>query len=346
MKNSKIIRIIIAAVAALVSFICTRQLCFAVVGSRITGGTCAVSIPFFLIFSFLAAVSLFWMLYPRSVYDEYEDDIPDAEETADVTVESPASNGDSVSIDESVYPELFKREKANEENAVSYPDIKEIIRGQQVSSEVTPEQDKTSAAWEEWKNSAARESDRNVIPDIYKDIPAELPEDYVPNYEEPEAAVSSDEEEYEGKSGIGKLILRIAVTALCTFFSIFIPLSSMTAYSVDRITVYKPFAKTEYMLADAEKYTVGVKLSGEVSIKVAFSDGEEFELMFDSVTETESFKMNFTSNYAYATFCDRYLEMEKIEKKFNNLASLAEPDDSAEWAYVDEITDGYLSSLN
>ena len=290
------------------------------------------------ILSFVAGIYVSMILYPPKEDEESEaDESERSEEIAD-TVTNVWDKGE---IDESVYPELFKREaaKENTEESLSFPDIKKIISEQKAEADIVQETVNTKTAWDEFVGM--RET-AEIKADLYADIPAELPEDYVPNYEAQTEEVEAEEEEYVPERSIKGIIVKAVVAVILCALAVLLPSRLMTVYTEDSIIKYGITGKTEYKLTDAHHCTVGVKISGDVSLKVSI-DGKEFELVTEGDFTTDKFAEQFNCRHSYAAHCDRILKNAGVDKNISNLNSLNRvPEECIR--YANEITEGYLEN--
>ncbi len=308
------------------------------IGHKLGDGLYTVKTVPAYVLSLLAGLSMGVLLYPASEENEYGDEPaavePEAEEASDII------SADVPQIDKSIYPELFSREVRDEgENgAVSYPDIKKFIGEQKAEADIVQDTVSTQAAWDEFVGM--RET-AEIRPDLYKDIPADLPEGYVPNYETEEVSGETEPEEEEITEEKGKgLIAKIAITVVLAVLAVLLPANMMTVYTGESVIKYGVFGKTEYKYSEADYYNVGVKLSGDVSVKVYFG-GEEFELVFDGVMQSDGFANSFSSPHSYAAYCDRLMKRSGVDKNITNLTSLTGVPEG-QVSYVNEITEGYL----
>ncbi len=336
MEKKKIIRLVCAVGSAVSAFILTRFLGHLVIGSTLGNTAYAVSAPLMLPLEILAALSAAWLFVPRSEKTEdYEED-----EYIEELEEIYASRDEVIpELDESAYPELFKKQTEAEETADAFirPDIKKLLHEQSGKIQNTP----------------APEEKEDILGDIpqkeqkdyslYEDIPAELPEDYVPyEYEEEEDSEEEyDEEEYELPK-IPAIAVKATVMLVASLLAVILPVNTATVYYRDKVAVRRPFSVKEYYITDAEYYTVGVKLTGDVSMKLSFSDDSKHEFIVpSSVIKSESFKESFSSGYGYAAFCSRLLNRSYIEKRFDDLTSLSPPASlsQSDMAYIEEITE-------
>ncbi len=335
-QNKRLIRIIFAFAAAVGVMLVTFFAAMFLIEHKLGGGVYTVKVFPAYVLSLVAGLSMGILLYPTSEEDEYDEEPPalEAEEESD----SPPA--EVPQIDESIYPELFSREVRadTDAEAVSYPDIKRFIGEQKAEADIEQVAVSTQAAWDEFVG--ARET-ADAKSDLYKDIPSELPEGYVPNYgaDDSEQELESEEEEVPEEKG-KSLFIKIAVTAVLAVLAVILPANMMTVYTGESVIKYGVLGKTEYKYAEADHYNVGVKLSGDVSIKVYFGS-DEFELVFDGVLQSDEFASSFISSHSYAAYCDRLMKRSGVDKNITNLTSLTGVPES-QYSYVNEITEGYL----
>ena len=307
-----------------------------IIGRTLGDAVCSVKNPASIVLSIIAAAYVGVLLYPGNTENDSSFDEP---EKAEAETETVSATWDKGNIDESVYPELFERETAEEktEPPLSYPDIKKIIGEQKAEADIVQETVDTKSAWDEFVGM--RETSE-IKTDLYADIPAELPEGYVPNYETTEDPV--EEEDDIPEKSTKKLIIKTAVAIILCILAVILPARLMTVYTEDSIIEYSLTGKTEYRLTDAHHYTVGVKISGDVSLKVNFGD-KEFELVVNGDFISDKFSVRFTSAHSYAAYCDRIMKNAGVDKNISNLNSLTNyPEDCTR--YVNEITEGYLNN--
>ena len=341
LKNKRVLRIILAYAAAVAIIIATIFASMALIVNKLGDELYTVRSSWVYVLSTLGAISVAVLLYPRPMEDE--DDYAEAEEKVE---DAPEAKGEAYvmpEIDESAYPELFGRHESVEEvkENISYPDIKKIISEQKAEADLSQEIVDTKTAWDEFVGTKSEESQTT---DIYADIPTELPEGYVPNYEAAEEEPADEEpEEEEVYSSTWKwLVAKIAAVVILCSLAVFMPQNMMTVYTEEGIVKYSLFGVTEYKYAEADHYTVGVKLSGDVSLKVYF-DGAEFELVFSGQLESAKFSDRFTSPHSYAAYCDRLMKHAGVDKNIGNLTSLTGVPEE-QYSYVNEITEGYLDA--
>ena len=338
MDKNKIIRIVCAVGSAISVFFITRFLGFLVIGNTLGNTSYALSAPLMLPLEILAALAAVWLYIPRTAHEEEYVEDEYIEELEEVYEAEPTSLPE---LDESAYPELFKS-KDTESESVSFnrPDISRLIREQ--GGEVK----KPDEPQEKEDILGKIEAEKSFDYSLYEDIPTELPEDYVPYEYEEEAEEAEDYEEYEIPK-IPPLAIKLPALFIASLLAIFLPINAATVYSPDTITVRRPFMAKEYAITDAEYYTVGVKLSGDVSMKLHFKDGHEQELVFPTaLIESKSFKSSFSSEYGYAAFCNRLLKRSEVEKRFEELTSLSPSSALSEkdLAYIEEITETNINN--
>ncbi len=341
MKNK--IRIICAVAASISIFLITCFLGLLLVRIALGNTTYAVKIPLLIPLCAIAAIltgNIF--SFDTEVNDEYEEDEPTEEHEDLISHE----NYTPPQLDESLYPELFSQ-GPKEESSISFkrPNIKQILREQFKEAEISSESSPIVKTNEDPVFSFSNPEKESA--DIYSDIPKELPGDYVAyDYEEEDDdEVFDDEESYTPR--IPRVILRITAALIAVIAAIFIPINCATVYSPDSITVRRLFAEKHYSLTDADYYTIGVDLTGDISMKLHFKNGKEFSLLVpETAIKSGSFKNNFSSKYAFAAFCNRLLERENVEKRFEDLVSLSPSDalSQKDFAYIEEITETNLTN--
>lgn len=337
-KNS--IRIACAIAISASVFIMTCFFGLLLVKTTLGGTSYAVTTPLLLPLALIPTfISARIFSVSAAEEPEYREDEAEEDET-----EEASNSFVQPQLDESAYPELFKsKQAADAPLEISRPDIKALLREQ--GGEFEAEANKEEK--EELDDFLYNIEEEEKKLSFYDDLPTELPEDYVP-YEydsEEEEDEAEDEEEYT-ITPLHKVVAKIILTVVSAALAIVLPINSATVYSTDSVTVRRPFSKTEYVFEDAAYYTVGVKLSGDISMKLHFKDGETKDILFpDTALKSESFKNNFSSKYAYAAFCDRLLQRAGVEKRIDDLvsinpsASLSQKD----MAYIEEITETDLT---
>ncbi len=343
MQNRKIIRILIAVIAAVSVFVAIRWATLVIIQNRLGNSVYAVDVAMFSILPIVASLAFFWLLLPRISVKHEENAFETEDSVEDEAVSQPVEIQD---IDESVYPELFNRKaETTESEIVSYPDIKRII-GEQKSDvfiEDTVSQNDYTKLWEEYVGEKSEES---PIKDLYRDIPAELPVGYEPpSLEEDETEIETDDstDEENEHHDFRMFFIKLAAALILAVLAVVIPVSNMTVYTPSGVKDYKLFGVMEYEYKHAIRYNVGVSLSGGLSVKVQYDDGGEYELIFDADLRSNSFDEKFTSEYGYATFCDRLFKQMGVQKNVENLSALSRIPDGA-LPYVEEITEGYSSN--
>ena len=345
MKDKNTIRIICAAAASVSVFLVTCFLGLLLVKTSLGNTAYAVKMPLLLPLCITAAIltgNIFtFENEPSDDYDENESEEVLTEQTKPESYIPPQ-------LDESIYPELFMQQK-KETETVSFerPDIKQIIKDQgsviekdlsSTMNEDEPEEDPLS-------EFTTNEDKENTL---YMDLPDELPEDYVAYEYEDEG--EDESVDFEGDSyslRIPKVIIRIAAALLGAVVAVLLPINCSTVYSPDSITVRRPFSERQYPLTNAEYYTIGVTLTGDVSMKLYFEDEREFEMIIPATTfKSQNFKNNYSSGYAYAAFCNRLLERSDIEKRFEDISSLAPSPalSPKDMAYIAEITESDINN--
>ena len=292
------------------------------------------------VLSIIAAIYTGVILYPAAAEEEYDFAEPEEEKTEEPAVSTVWEKGE---IDEAEYPELFSREeKTEDENAeTSFPDIKKIICEQKAESDVVQKAVDTKSAWDEF---VGIKEDSAVQTDFYADIPTELPEDYVPNYVTEEEPAEEEEEEAGDapESKIKNLLIKASVALVLCALAVLLPSRLMTVYTEDSIIKYGLTGETEYKYTDAHHYTVGVKMSGDISVKVSFGD-KTFELVTDGEIMSDGFDSKFSSPHSYAAHCDRIMKNAGVDKNISNLSSLNRvPEDQIR--YANEITENYIEN--
>ncbi len=336
MDRKNTIRVVCTLAIAICVLLTTCFLSLLFIRTTLGNTSYAVKIPLLIPLCLLALlISTRIFSVSDASQDEYEE--IDEGNTEDQNFEVTQSY-DSPEFDESAYPELFKNKLKADVEQITRPDIKALLHQQMGEVEI-----KTEAPTKEDIPEISLEIKKNdPVPSLYSDIPTELPEDYVPyEYNEEEDAPEDDEEYYE-ITPFHKVIAKVAATLVASILAIILPINFATVYSPDTITVRRPFIAKEYHITDANYYTVGVKLSGDISMKLHFDDGEEKELIFpNSVIQSQGFKNNFSSKYAYAAFCNRLLARSGVEKRFDDLVSLSPSDtlSQKDLAYIEEIAE-------
>ena len=341
MKINRKIKIAVCYGATIVVFLATLLGSMSLIGHILGDGMLySVKTPASWVLSIIAAFYTGVILYPAAAEEECDYAEPEEEKAEEPTVSAVWEKGE---IDETEYPELFGREvKVEAENTeTSFPDIKKIICEQKAESDIVQETVDTKSAWDEFigmkENSTAQT-------DLYADIPTELPEDYVPNYvTEDDTAEEVDEDtEYAPESKVRNLIIKAAVAVVLCALAVLLPTRLMTVYTEDSIIKYGLTGETEYKYADAHHYTVGVKISGDISVKVSFGN-RSFELVTDGEVMSDSFDSKFSSPHSYAAHCDRIMKKAGVDKNISNLSSLNRvPEDQIR--YANEITENYIEN--
>lgn len=338
MKINKKIRLVICYASAIIVLLGTFLASVAIIENLLGDGAYSVKNTASWILSAVAAIYVGTLLFPGKEEEEYTYDEGEKAETEAETVTATWEKGE---IDESAYPELFKREakESAESEVPSYPDIKKIIGEQKAEADIVQDTVDTKSAWDDF---VGMRDTAEIKADLYADIPTELPEGYVPNYvtEETEEDEAAEEEAPEGY--VKKLIFKAAAAVILCILAVILPSRLMTVYTEDSIVKYGLTGKTEYKYIDAHHYTVGVKISGDISLKVNFG-GKEFQLVTDGELISDKFSVRFTSPHSYAAHCDRIMKKAGVDKNISNLNSLNRvPEDQIR--YANEITEGYLEN--
>lgn len=343
MKNKNTIRTVCAICAAISIFLITCILGLLLVKITLGNTAYATKIPLLLPLCIIAALltgNIFsFENAPENDFEEEEiqDEASQQLQTEEYTLPQ---------MDESFYPELFTK-SSDEAQAVSFerPDIKQILREQFTNIEAPPAPEITDAEKEDdplisFSKKASEESP------LYMELPDELPEDYVAYEYEEDSEEDFEEEEYIAPR-IPRVIIRITAALIAAAAAILLPINCATVYSPDSITLRRPFSQKQYALTDADYYTIGVTLTGDVSMKIHFEDEREFEMIIPATTiKSANFKNNFSSSYAYAAFCNRLLTRANVEKRFEDLSSL-DPSPALydkDLAYIAEITETDLNN--
>ena len=338
MKINRKIRLVICYSTAILVLLGTFLASAVIIENILGDGAYSVKNAASTVLSLIAAAYVGTLLFPGKEEEEYT---YDEGEKAEAEAETVTATWEKGEIDESAYPELFKRDvKENDEGEASgYPDIKKIIGEQKAEADIVQETVDTKTAWDEF---VGMRDPAEIKSDLYADIPAELPEDYVPNYVTEEVADEEEAEEEAPEGSVKKLIIKAAVAVALCALAVILPARLMTVYTEDSIVKYGLTGKTEYKYADAHHCTVGVKISGDVSLKVNFGD-KDFELVVDGDIISDEFADKFESPHSYAARCDRIMKNAGVDKNISNLNSLNRvPED--QMRYVNEITDGYLEN--
>ncbi len=338
MKNKNTIRIVCAVGAAISIFLITCFLGLLLIRIALGNTAYAVKIPLLLPLCAIAAIltgNIFsFENEPETEYDE-EDVSEEISEQSTIESYTPPQ------LDESIYPELFSK-SFRETETVSFerPDIKQILREQGQDAEDTAPPETAETEKEEDPIFSFDKSNQEEKA-LYMDLPDELPEDYVAYEYEEDSEEDFEEEEYIAPR-IPRVIIRITAALIAIILAIFIPINCSTVYSNDSITIRRPFSEKHYPITDADYYTVGVTLTGDVSMKLHFEDDREFEMIVPATTiKSGNFKSNFSSGYAYAAFCNRLLIRSDVEKRFDDISSL-DPSPALsqkDLAYIAEITE-------
>ena len=332
MDTKKIIHIICAIGSALSVFFITRYLSLLVIVNALGNTAYAISAPLMLPLEILAALVTIWLFVPQSNTEEELDEAELEESFEESFSEEPTAVTD---FDESAYPELFNYKGAKKESlSFDRPDISSIIhqQGGEVEDVQLPEEKEDILG----KIAETKSADYS----LYEDLPSELPEDYVPYEYEEEPEDEDYEEEYE-LPVIPPLVTKAVALFTASLLAIFLPFNAATVYTLDAVTIRRPFSVKEYAITDAEYYTIGVKLSGDASMKLHYKNGHEQELIFSAAIKSKEFTSSFSSEYAYAAFCSRLLKRSGKEKRFDDLTSLS-PNASlsdSDLAYIEEITE-------
>lgn len=344
--NKKFIRILIAIAAGLLAVFITAFLGYSVI-IKVLGDTAyAVKAPLLPFLCLISAIATMFIFFTGGIFGE---EMYDEEDTEEEFISNVSEIAPSTGEELEEYPEFSRRISAEVSEPITRPDIKKIIEEQKGS--VASEENETILEEDDYLSSFKPKAPVTADSDpIYDNIPSELPENYVP-YEEDEEDVTDeeDEEEYEYSLRISPIGVRIFIALLCCVLAVILPINTATVYSPDKITVRRPFSVKEYSLSDAESYTVSVKLSGDVSMKVRFSDGTEKELICSSYDViSDQFDSNYSSAYGYAAFCDRLMKKKGITKHIGDLTSLSPSLALSEkdLAYIEEITETKLDINN
>lgn len=343
MNKEKVLRFALALFSSVSVFLICVFLSFLLMEKALGGIAYAANTPWLIPLGLLASLLCFSLFYTKkaSMDEEYEAE-EEAEFETEYTREDIADYG--TEFDSEIYPEFKKSEEipeAEEENLFSRPDIKKLIGEQKGEA---PDGDEPTKAppsdWEKELYGEKNEAPRSASYELMADLPTELPEDYVPYEEEQEN--EEEEEEYYSRE-IPPLAIRLPLALIAVVLAIFIPVNTATVYTPDKIIKRNIFQVSEYTLTAATNYTVGVKLNGDVSLKLHFPDGESFEANYNSIFFTnDKFNANFASSYGYAAFCDRLLQKHGVSKNFDDLRSLDIPlsISDKDYEHVYEITDG------
>ena len=308
----------------------------------------AVSTPFMLplqIIAALVSVSVF------TVRDDEKNFADITEEAEEEYVSNVTDVIDTDKIDMSEYPEFSKDISAdNSESPVVRPDIKSIIAEQKSEILIHEDTDSHTEDDEFLRSFVSPVTHTADSSSVYDNIPTELPEDYIP-YEEDEE--DEPDEEYEDeeqyKQRIPPIFIRIVASVICAIIAIILPFNTCTVYYPNKVTMRSPFSVKEYAIEDANAYTVGVKLNGDVSLKARFGDGKECELVISENTiRSDSFDSSYSSPYEYAAFCDRLMKQKGIQKNIDDLKSLIPSPalSDEDLAYIEQIMESKLNKDN
>lgn len=344
MDKRKIIRIVCATGVALTTFLLTGFLAYIFMMQVLGNTSYAAYTPLALPLQLLSSlISIRIFTYSEDSYREDDED-PEYDEYMTEQTDEPTEG--QINIPE--YPEFFSGEVEEEKSGYAPPDIKEFIRQQK--AEYEPEVQETDIVDDDFlnsfKNNSKADEEKSLL---YNDIPTELPEDYVPYEEETEDEAYDYDDEYEELPRIHPLISRITLTIASAALAILLPINFATVYTPGSVIIRRPFSVKEYSLKEANSYSVGVKLSGDVSMKVSFSDGSQKELIFSGTAhKSKQFANNYSSQYGYAAFCDRLLQESGIEKSLGDLTSLSPSPalSDSDIAYIEEITESDLTDIS
>ncbi len=349
MSKKSIIRIICAFVIAVAVFFITRMLCFLVIDMTLGNTAYAVNAPLMLPLQLIAAfASIRLFTIPEDVSIDFEEEIYADEALDEVT----KAERTVIDLDESTYPELFETRNTTKNIPSAKPDIKSIISKQK--SELAEEKIEEAEVDDLLSSFNSDIDDSEQISSIYDDIPSELPDDYKTYEEVYDNGMDTDDDEAEDADEydiprIPPLVSRMALFLICSVLAVLLPINAATVYSPDKIIKRSLFSQKEYTITEADHYTVGVKLSGDISMKLHFSDGSEHQLIMPSfVTKSSRFSSSFSSQYGYAAFCDRLLQRNGINKIYDDLTSLSPSPALYETdiAYIEEIAGISLSEIN
>ncbi len=342
MNRKNYIRIVCSIVVTISVFIMTCFFGMLLIKTTLGSTSYAVSIPLLLPLA-LIPTFISSRIFSVTSNEEIEYEEENAETEYEETEES-----DSIvlpQLDESAYPELFQNKQTQEAALkTSRPDIKALLHEQSGEFEAEIIKEEKEELPDDFLLNL-KEPEKKCS--LYEELPTELPEDYVPyEYDSEEENVEDYEEEYT-ITPLHRVVAKIILTLVSAALAIILPINCATVYSTSSVTVRRPFSKTEYVFENADYYTVGVKLTGDISMKLHFSDGTEKELIYpDYAVTSEGFKNSFSSKYAYAAFCNRLLKRSGVEKKIGDLVSLTPSAglSQKDIAYIEEITEVDLTN--
>ncbi len=344
-KKNKI-RLICAVGSGISTFLITCFLSILIIKTTLGNTVYAISTPLLFPLCIIAALLVCRIFLPGDRYAEGLETEENELNSDEYNANSKETEDCFPQLDESAYPELFaKKQQTETDLQFSRPDIRKLIREQSGESEIsvdTDENEKKDDDIEELLHIEAKKA--SEINSIYNDIPEELPDGYVPYEYEDETDEDEEDDEYEdyAEPRISKVILRIIIGIAASALAVILPINCATVYTADSIKIKRPFSEKEYQLTDADYYTVGVTLTGDLSLKSHFKNGKEFDLVIPStVIKSDSFKGNFSSEYGYAAFCNRLLKRAEVEKRFDDLTSLSYSSalSQSDIAYIEEITE-------
>ncbi len=170
------------------------------------------------------------------------------------------------------------------------------------------------------------EKNEDEIPDIYRDIPMELPEGYT-LYEEESFEDEADEDDETAGSdslvrprrGIGETVAsKIAVSAAALFTaSIYCAVSALgyTVYSESGLTVSNLGKRTTYTWEDCTHYEIAPAFFADrLSVTLFMRDGRSVELLPSDLTVGKQFFEKYGNVYSYALAVEEALEKAGAEK--------------------------------
>ena len=283
-KKNKI-RLICAVGSGISTFLITCFLSILIIKTTLGNTVYAISTPLLLPLCIIAALLVCRIFLPGDRYAEELESEENELNSDEYNANSKETEDCFPQLDESAYPELFaKKQQTETDFQFSRPDIRKLIREQSGESEIsvdTDENEKKDDDIEELLHIEAKKA--SEINSIYNDIPEELPDGYVPYEYEDETDEDEEDDEYEdyAEPRISKVILRIIIGIAASALAVILPINCATVYTADSIKIKRPFSEKEYQLTDADYYTVGVTLTGDLSLKSHFKNGKEFDLVID-----------------------------------------------------------------
>lgn len=271
--------------------------------------------------------------------DDYREDT-EAYEEFEVQTES---------IDE--YPELFLREGAEERDwePHTFRDaVQKAIDSLRVAEEAAEAEADTVAETDPLAElygigSFDGECDSASDDSIYKDLPDTLPEGYTcfveedEEYEEEEAQ-EEDCDEFESRSLVGGIVLRVVFVILLLSVSVltaYLSSYSYGAYYKDGVERKNVLYTVRYEWRDSIYYEISPSFFGD-SLCVSFQtdDGGKIELMPSSLVLGEEFSKEYPSVYSYVVdACEKMdaagakksvKERKTIEGKFTHREDIGE----------------------